>query len=232
MEGMGNDPHIEAEFRRLIAAEFGQALPRWVGESPPMLLVRPASSVSDGILGARLRYLVTVEDESGAITAFGWRNDLRAASDRPNWVEGAVEPVIWVADEASQYGASTAPAVAVGVSRLWVEQYVGVTLGVPTENLLAVLDAQRRSPMDPQLRLLSPVLGVAEPMGRRAVVLGDNGWEPDWRVAGPARLRPDGDFVVPVIDEAEWYQWTGTSMLNKDGVEPLRMVPTRDVRLE
>ncbi|GEM_PF-6539466 len=232
MEGMANDPHIEAEFRRLIAAEFGEAPPRWVGESPPMLLVRPATSVNDRLLGARLRYLVTVEDEHGAISAFGWRNDLRAASDRPVWVDGAVEPVVWVVDEATQYGASATPAVAVGVSRLWVEQYVGVSLGVPSDDLVAVLDAQRRSPMDPQLRLLSPVLGVTEPMGRRAVVFGDNGWEPDWRIAGPPRLRPDGNYVVPVLDEAEWYQWTGTSMLTADGSEPLRMVPTRDVRLE
>ena len=191
---------------------------------PPAVLCIRAVDFREPLVGRRDRFWLTSFDESGDLIALGWRDGLRIVSevqDLRGQVDRVVEPTVSVQKEADYYramsGVKNTRRFAVGVSRVWVEQYVSQPdLGndlaaddeiAPSSNawLSDVVD----DPGAP--RLVRPVRARSAHTltGRRVIhVSGDGLIATDLRAVGEPSWTHDGAIIVPIIDEHDWYLWT------------------------
>jgi hypothetical protein len=126
-----------------------------------------------------------------------------------------------VQDEADYYralsGVKSTMRFAVGVSRVWVEQYVSQPdrdddLGAEGEiapNTDAWLSDVVDDPGAPRLMRPVPARAVHSLTGRRVIHVGGDGMiATDLRAVGEPSWTDGGTIIVPVIDEHHWYLWT------------------------
>jgi hypothetical protein len=191
---------------------------------PPAVLCIRAVDFREPLVGRRARFWLTSFDESGDLIALGWRDGLRIVSevqDLRGQVDRVVEPTVSVQEEADYYralsGVESTMRFAVGVSRVWVEQYVSQPdtddrLGAEGEiapNSNAWLSDVVDDPGAPRLIRPVPARGVHAMTGRRVIqVRGDGTIVTDLRAVGEPTWTDGGTIIVPVIDEHDWYLWT------------------------
>jgi hypothetical protein len=217
---------IDAEFRDLVA-DRGRA----TADLVPALLIRRARSLKEPLIGRRARYLLTSHDPEGDLLAHGWKDGLRIVSDVVGHIDGIDEPAIWIQDERDYYGdCLTTNRLAVGVSRLWVEQYVSARAPVPMSSPHSWLDNLNRSPNAPELRPLLPAEGHPDLVGRRVVLIRDV-VETDLRAVSPVRMTDSGDLALTVLAEGDWYRWSSQPRL-ADPHPSLRWEPAASVWVE
>lgn len=223
-------------FRRLVASGSEPGTPAaaaYVGA--PSLLIRRATHFTESVVGRRARFLLTSHDERGEWLAYGWKDGLRIVSESPATLGNLDEPALWIQEERDYYGSGdTLNRFAVGVSRIWVEQYVNdsscsrESATLPSE---AWLDSLNANPNLPELRSLQPAQGYADPMGARVVLAGESGLEVDLRAVTPVRMTDGGDLAIAVLAERDWYLWSE----HKYGHAPhptLRWVPAAQIWVE
>lgn len=185
---------------------------QWVSRaydvSVPALLIRRASGLHEPLLGRRARYLMTSHNDDGQITAYGWKDGLRVISEVIHHVQGIEEPAVWIQEERDYYGdCLTTNRFAVGLSRLWVEQYVSRRDAPPVMDPQPWLDNLNRNPNAPELRSLQMAEGHPDPVGRRVVIVADT-IETDLRAVSPLRMTDSGDLALTVLAERDWYRWS------------------------
>ena len=227
---------FDDEFRRLVASGPEPGIPGAAARpGAPSLLIRRATHFTESLIGRRARFLLTSHDERGEWLAYGWRDGLRIVSESPATLGGLDEPALWIQEERDYYGScTTLNRFAVGISRIWVEQYVNDSsrsrepATLPSE---AWLDSLNANPNLPELRSLQPAQGHADPMGARVVLADDGGLEVDLRAVTPVRMTDGGDLAIAVLAERDWYLWSE----HKYGHEPhptLRWVPAAQIWVE
>jgi hypothetical protein len=200
---MGDSESLEAELAGLLASGSDQP------ERPkvPALLIRRARDVHEPLLGKRARFLMTSYTHKGDWLAHGWKVGLRIISELVDPMTGLDEPAVWVQEERDYYGdCQTTNRFAVGLSRVWIEQYVTASATDPEAARQAWLDNLNRDPNTPELRPLHPVEGHPDPVGARVVVVGPD-VETDMRAVGPVRMTDDGELGITVMAERDWYRW-------------------------
>jgi hypothetical protein len=200
--------HLDAELAHLLGPGTAEPGAPAESESPgaPALLIRRAKNLTEPLLGKRARFLMTSYTPDGEWLANGWTDGLRVVSEPVTDVARIAEPAVWVQEERDYYGdLATAGRFAVGISRVWIEQYVAST---STADELATrwLENLNRNPNLPELRPLLPIQGHPDPVGARVVLIGD-GLETDLRAVGPVRMTDNGELAVTVIAERDWYRW-------------------------
>jgi hypothetical protein len=177
----------------------------------PALLIRRALGLKEPLTGRRARFLMTSYTHAGDWLAHGWKDSLRIVSEVVPTVTGVDEPAVWIQEERDYYGdLQTTNRFAVGLSRVWIEQYVSSTK--PAEDLgpTAWLDNINRDPNAPELRTLHSVQGHPDPVGTRVVVARD-AIETDLRAVSPVRMSNDGELAITVMAERDWYRWAARS---------------------
>jgi hypothetical protein len=195
------DP-IDEEYRDLLA----EVPPVTSDTQAPALLIRRARDLREPLLGLRARFLMTSHTPDGEWLAHGWRDGLRIVSE-PVGVRSIEEPAVWIQEERDFYGdCLTTNRIAVGLSRVWVEQYVSAPgfVGSAADDLW--LDNLNRNPNAAEVRRLQPVQGHPDPVGRRVVLVGGT-VETDLRAVSPVRMTDGGDLAITVIAERDWYRW-------------------------
>lgn len=231
-----DQPAFDDGFRRLIASDSEPGTPAAAAcVGAPSLLIRRATHFTESLIGRRARFLLTSHDERGEWLAYGWKDGLRIVSESPATFENLDEPVLWIQEERDYYGSDNAAnRFAVGVSRIWVEQYVNDSnrsRGSSTLPSEAWLDALNANPNHPELRNLQPAQGHTDPMGARVVLAGESGLEVDLRAVTPVRMTDGGDLAIAVLAERDWYRWSD----HKYGHEPhptLRWAPAAQIWVE
>ena len=194
---------------------------------PPAVLCIRAVDFREPLVGRRARFWLTSFDESGDLIALGWRDGLRIVSevqDLRGQLDRVVEPTVSVQEEADYYralsGLKNTMRFAVGVSRLWVEQYVSQPdldddLGADDEiapNCNAWLSDVVDDPGVPRLIRPVPARSVHALTGRRVIhVRGEGAIATGLRAVGEPSWTRDGTIIVPVVDERDWYLWTERS---------------------
>jgi len=215
--GVPNDVETPEDLTLLAGWEVQQ-------HKPPAVLCIRAVDFREPLVGRRARFWLTSFDESGDLIALGWRDGLRIVSevqDLRGQVDRVVEPTVSVQEEADYYralsGVESTMRFAVGVSRVWVEQYVSQPdrdddLGAEGEsapNTNAWLSDVVDDPGAPRLNRPVPARTVHALTGRRVIhVRGDGEIVTDLRAVGEPAWTDDGTIIVPVIDEHDWYLWT------------------------
>lgn len=227
---------FDDEFRRLVASDPEPDTPAAAAHvGAPSLLIRRATHHSESLMGRRARFLLTSHDEGGEWLAYGWKDGLRIVSESPATLGNLDEPALWIQEEREYYGGCATPnRFAVGLSRIWVEQYVSDSTRPRESTTLpthAWLDSLNANPNLPELRSLQPAQGHADPVGARVVLAGDSGIEMDLRAVTPVRMTDGGELAIAVLSERDWYLWTE----HKYGHEPhptLRWVPAAQIWVE
>ena len=225
---------FDDEFQRIVTdalpdVDRGHENPR-----VPALLVRRASGFTEGFLGRRARFLFSSYDENGAWLAHGFRDGLRIVCNEPVHVHEINEPALWVQEEADYYrDPDRDERIAVGISRLWVEQYVtGTTDESDDGRHNEWLDSLNRDPNLPERRPLRPAEQRASLVGSRVVVREPDGsTRTDMRAVTPVRIADDGELVVAVIEERDWYLWSDRSY-PRERHPSLEWVPAGSVWVE
>ncbi|QGN58854.1 hypothetical protein [Nostocoides sp. HKS02] len=174
---------------------------------------------------------MTSHDHDGQITAHGWKDGLRIASEASDHVDGLGEPGIWIQEERDYYqDRLTTNRFAVGLSRLWVEQYVSTRDAPPVMNTQPWLDNLNRNPNTPELRPLQMAEGHPDLVGRRVVIVADT-IETDLRAVSPLRMTDSGDLALTVLAERDWYRWSAGDCA-KQAHSSLRWQPAARVWVE
>lgn len=201
--------------------------------APPALMIRRASEADVGLMGRRGRFLLSSHDPSGDWLAYGWRDGLRIVSDVVEPVQDLDEPAVWVQEEHDFYRKTKSiNRYAVGLSRVWVEQYVSYkspTLDVRPQE--AWLEELNRDPNKPALRRLHAAQGFPDPVGRRVVLMDMTDAETDLRAVSPVRMTDDGELAIAVMAEGDWYRW-GERNYGREPHPSLRWVPAAQVWVE
>lgn len=214
-------------------AEMTGAPPSSLRAAPPALLIRRASEAEPGLLGRRARFLVSSHAPSGEWLAYGWRDGLRIVSDVVEPVRDLDEPAVWVQEEHDFYGET--PSInryAVGLSRVWIEQYVSCESPTPDVGPReAWLEELNRDPNEPLLRRLHSAQGYPDPVGRRIVLMDMTHAETDLRAVSPVRMTDDGELAIAVMAERDWYRW-GERNYGQEPHPSLRWVPAAQVWVE
>ena len=170
------------------------------------IVIRRANDLNEPLLGKRARFLMTSHTREGDWLAHGWKEDLRIVSDSED-IPGLDEPGVWIQEERDYYGDEpSSNRFAVGVSRLWVEQYVSAVAPADDSSSTAWLDNLNRDPNSPEIRALASVEGHPDPVGARVVIIGDQ-IETDIRAVSPVRMTNGGDLAITVMAERDWYRW-------------------------
>jgi len=218
--GIVNDLELSEDLTLLAGWEVQQ-------HKPPAVLCIRAVDFREPLVGRRARFWLTSFDESGDLIALGWRDGLRIVSevqDLRGQLDRVVEPTVSVQEEADYYralsGVKNTMRFAVGVSRVWVEQYVSQPdldddLGADDEiapSCNAWLSDVVDDPGVPRLIRPVPARSVHALTGRRAIhVRGDGTIATGLRAVGEPSWTRDGTIIVPVVDEHDWYLWTERS---------------------
>lgn len=194
---------------------------------PPAVLCIRSVDFGEPLVGRRARFWLTSFDQAGELIGLGWRDGLRIVSEVQD-LRGqdgrVVEPTVSVQEESDYYralsGVKGTSRLAAGVSRIWVEQYVGqaereqsVQGGTdPQRNPDAWLADVIEDPGQPRVFRPVPARTVHALTGRRVIhVAGDGEITTDLRAAGESVWTTDGTIVVPVVDEPDWYLWASRS---------------------
>ena len=201
--------------------------------APPALLIRRVSEAEPGLLGRRARFLVSSHEPSGEWLAYGWRDGLRIVSDVVKPVADLDERAVWVQEERDFYGDTPSNnRYAVGLSRVWIEQYVSCESPTPDVRPHdAWLEELNRDPNDPVLRHLHSAQGYPDPVGRRIVLMDITDAQTDLRAASPVRMTDDGELAIAVMAEHDWYRW-GERSYGREPHPSLRWVPAAQVWVE
>jgi hypothetical protein len=202
----------------------GWDVPRY---APPSVLCIRAVDFHEPLIGRRARFWLTSYDDAGELIALGWRDGLRIISevqDLRGQVDGVVEPTVKVQGEGDYYralsGVQEMPRLAAGVSRIWIEQYIGhaqpgASLEAdpePQSNPNAWLADVTEEPGDPRVFRPVPARTMHALTGRRVIHMGARGeTTTDLRAVGESAWTSDGTIVVPVVAEADWYLWADRS---------------------
>jgi len=218
---------------------------------PPAVLCIRAVDFHEPLVGRRARFWLTSFDQAGELIALGWRDGLRIVSevqDLRGQVGRVVEPTVSVQEEADYYrarsGVKGTPRLAAGVSRIWVEQYVGHAgreqsvhedaepQPSPAQpNPDAWLADVTEDPGLPRVFRPVPARTVHALTGRRVIQVAAGGEiTTDLRAAGESAWTSDGTIVVPVVDEPDWYLWAGRS--NNERHPSLRAVVVSSLWVE
>jgi hypothetical protein len=195
--GVLNDVEMPEDLTRLAGCEVPQ-------HKPPAVLCIRAVDFHEPLVGRRARFWLTSFDESGDLIALGWRDGLRIVSEVQNLrgqLDRVVEPTVSVQDETDYYralsGVKSTTRFAVGVSRVWVEQYVSQP--ELDDDLAADDEIAPRSntwlsdvvdvPGAPRLIRPVPARAVHALTGRRVIHVGGDGMiATDLRAVGGGRL--------------------------------------------
>jgi hypothetical protein len=225
---------------------------------PPAVLCIRSVDFRDPLIGRRARFWLTSFDQAGELIALGWRDGLRIISevqDLRGQVDRVVEPTVGVQEEADYYralsGVPDTPRLAAGVSRVWVEQYIGHPQGRPDGcgdggsqtggracdgadpqwNRDAWLADVTEDPGQPRVFRPVPARTVPALTGRRLIHLAGGGEvTTDLRAVGESAWTADGTIVVPVVDEPDWYLWASRS--NNERHPSLRAVEISSLWVE
>lgn len=213
---------------------------------PPAVLCIRSVDFREPLLGRRARFWLTSFDQAGELIALGWRDGLRIVSevqDLRGQVDRVVEPTVRLQDEGDYYralsGVPGMPRLAAGVSRVWVEQYVGHAERQqdvqedtsPHSNPNAWLADVIEDPGQPRVFRPVPARTVHALTGRRVIhVAGDGEITTDLRAVGESAWTTDGTIVVPVVDEPDWYLWASRS--NNERHPSLRAVAISSLWVE
>jgi len=213
---------------------------------PPAVLCIRAVDFHEPLVGRRARFWLTSFDRAGELIALGWRDGLRIVSevqDLRGQLDRVVEPTVRVQEEADYYralsGVKDTPRLAAGVSRVWVEQYVGhaerqqsVSQDAdPQSNPNAWLADVANDPGQPRLFRPVPARTVHALTGRRVIhVARDGEITTDLRAVGESAWTREGAIVVPVVDEPDWYLWASRS--NNERHPSLRAVEITSLWVE
>jgi hypothetical protein len=195
--------------------------------TPPSVLCIRAVDFHEPLIGRRARYWLTSFDDAGELVALGWRDGLRIVSeveDLLGQVDRVVEPTVRVQEEGDYYralsGIEDMPCLAAGVSRIWIEQYIGHAQrranghedAEPQSNPNAWLADVTEDPGDPRVFRPVPARTMHALTGRRVIHVGARGeTTTDLRAVGESAWTSEGTIVVPVVDEADWYLWATRS---------------------
>jgi hypothetical protein len=214
-----------------VAEVAGAAIPP-LHVAPPALLVRRARLGDAGLVGRRARFLLSSHSPAGDWLAYGWKDGLRVVSDVVEPDEHLDERVIWVQEERDFYGpAHSINRFAVGLSRVWVEEYVSCDSPDDLRTEEAWLEDLNSDPNLPALRSLHPAQGYPDPVGRRVVLVESADSETDLRAVSPVRMTDDGELAIAVIAERDWYRW-GERSYGREPHPTLRWVPAARVWVE
>jgi hypothetical protein len=195
---------------------------------PPAVLCIRSIDFHEPLVGRRARFWLTSFDKAGELIALGWRDGLRIVSevqDLRGQVDRVVEPTVRVQEEADYYralsGVKGTPRLAAGVSRVWVEQYVGHAErqqsmqqddSDPQSNPNAWLADVTDDQGQPRVFRPVPARTVHALTGRRVIHVASGGEvTTDLRAVGESAWTTDGAIVVPVVDESDWYLWSSRS---------------------
>ena len=173
----------------------------------PALLIRRARDVHEPLIGKRARFLMTSHSNKGDWLAHGWKDGLRIVSEPVEHISGLDEPGLWIQEERDFYGdCDSTNRFAVGMGRIWVEQYVSAPPPAKEPSHDPWLDNLNRDPNTPELRRLRPAEGHPEPVGARVVIVSHE-VETDLRAVGPVRMTNNGELALTVMAERDWYRW-------------------------
>lgn len=234
----GEEPELELEPKELIAAEENVSedftrLAGWdvAAHHPPAILRIRAVDFREQLVGLRARYWITSYDECGELLAIGWRDGFRVVSevvDLRNQDQRVAEPAVWLQEEANWYrslsGKRELPRFLAGVSRTWVDAVVSSRVSRTPSGQSRWLEQLLLPPASERVAFAVPVRDLPTVVGRRVLAFDDEGFaERDLRAISEPVLTGTGDVVVAVVDEADWYLWTGHS--NNARHPSMRMVP-------
>lgn len=173
----------------------------------PALLIRRARHFHEPLLGKRARFLMTSHSTEGDWLAHGWKDGLRIVSEVIDDPGGLDEPAVWIQEERDYYDdTQSTNRFAVGLSRLWIEQYVSAPPPEPDIGRQSWIENLNRDPNSPELRMLHHAEGHPDPVGSRVVVVGDVA-ETDLRAVSPVRMTDNGELAITVMAERDWYRW-------------------------
>lgn len=192
---------------------------------PPAVLRIRAVDFPEPLMGLRARYWVTSLDENGQLLAIGWRDGLRVVSevvDLTGQDERVAEPGVWLQDEGDWYrslaGQQGLPRFLAGLSRTWVDVFVSCHAALPELSGGSGQGADRwlnQLLTPPARERVAPAIPAREAptlVGRRVLYLDDEGYaERDLRAISEPMLDVAGNITVTVVDEADWYLWSGHS---------------------
>ncbi len=240
----GGEGQPDLELKEIVAAQddLGDDFAELAGwhvpdVHPPAILRIRAVDLLERVLGLRARYWMTSYAESGQLLAIGWKDSLRVVSevvDLRGEDERVTEPGVWLQDEGDWYrtlaGQRGLPRFLAGVSRTWVDVLVS-SRASPTP--IKDTDGNRRHrwlaqllvpPAAERVAYAVPARDVPSLVGQRVQCVDEEGFaERDLRAMSEPMLDARGDVVVAVVDEADWYTWTGHS--NNQTHPSMRMLP-------
>ena len=236
-------PHSDGTLDEDITLFAGWEVPL---HKPPAVLCIRSVDFREPLIGRRARFWLTSFDGAGELIALGWRDGLRIVSevqDLRGELDRVVEPTVRVQEEADYYralsGVKDTPRLAAGVSRVWVEQYVGHAERQqnmnedpdPQSNPNAWLADVSDDPGQPRVSRPVPARTVHALTSRRMIhVAGDGQITTDLRAVGESAWTSEGTIVVPVVDEADWYLWASRS--NNERHPSLRAVEISSLWVE
>ena len=213
---------------------------------PPAVLCIRSVDFREPLVGRRARFWLTSFDEAGELIALGWRDGLRIVSevqDLRGELDRVVEPTVRVQEESDYYralsGVKDTPRLAAGVSRVWVEQYVGQVERQQSVNEVAATQSNPNAwladvtddPGQPRVFRPVPARTVHALTGRRVIHVSGNGEIiTNLRAVGECAWTSEGTIVVPVVDEADWYLWASRS--NNERHPSLRAVEISSLWVE
>ena len=247
--GGDGQPHIE--LKEIVAAQhdLGEDFTELAGwhvpdVHPPAILRIRAVDLTERVLGLRARYWMTSYDGSGALLAIGWKDSLRVVSEVVDLRGGdarVTEPGVWLQDEADWYrtlaGQQGLPRFLAGVSRTWVDVLVSSRASATSCH---DAEGNRRHrwlahllvpPTAERVAYAVPARDVPSLVGQRVQCVDEEGFvERDLRAMSEPMLDAGGTIVVAVLDEADWYLWTGHS--NDTRHPSMRMAPLESLWTE
>ena len=195
------DP-IDAELEMLLATDETSE-----GSNVPALLIRRAKDIREPLVGKRARFLMTSHTSEGVWLSYGWKDGVRIVSEPTEDLLGLGEAGVWIQEERDYYGdCDTTNRFAVGLGRLWIEQYISAAPTTDAAGRQPWIDNLNRDPNTPEMRPLQPSEGYHDPVGRRAVVVADD-IATDLRAVGPVRMTSTGELAITVMAERDWYRW-------------------------
>lgn len=200
---------IDQEFVRMIQGLDSQIDVFDTLETQPALLIERLASLRREVpVGSRARFLMTTYID-GELAAYGWRSDLRVTTPVVPSVAGLDEPGVGLIDERTYYLDPAAHGISVGVSRVWVESLVHVTVSAAAHGSG---DAWMRgivtNPNRPFIEPLHPVARRHHLIGARVVqALGKDRYDTDLRAVSSPLMSDGGRLMVAVVEESQWYQW-------------------------
>ena len=201
------------------------------GLGEPAILVKRLRAGDEVPVGARARFLMTTYDGDGELVGYGWRTDLRIHSPAICCVMGLNEPGVQLVDEREHYTGESHTLVTVDISRVWVEELVRVPAAQRGDDADDWWRCALDDPNQPRVERLHRAPGRPHLIGSRLVrELGEGRYDGGLRAVSSALMTDDGNLVVAVVDEGEWYRWSKRTYTAED--RPVGHVRTGELWVE